>query len=100
MHISVFVDDLLISSKTPHIYLNMLKKVCKLKVNANLEHYLGIDIINLSRTKAISVERYISKGVCKIETKVCTLQKEKTPMKRGAHVELDVTPFFLVDSNR
>ena len=44
-YISVYVDNVLISSAVPFYYLEMLKKVYALKTDMNLTRYLGMDIL-------------------------------------------------------
>ena len=69
VHISMYVDDVLISLKIPFKYLDMLKKIWNIKTNLNLTRYLGIDILQQSGILSPSAEKYINEGARKSSPK-------------------------------
>ena len=87
--LSAYVENVLIGLAVSFYYLGMFNKVYAMKNNMNLTRYLGIDILQQSDILPILAERHISESITKIEGKVRTIKKDKSPMESELYVEVN-----------
>ena len=97
-YIGTHVDDLIIVSKNPMKYIDIIKTIYPLRnVEENPEFYLGNNVkINPKGSIKISMEKYIKEVIRRFENKHGTLRKENSPHASNDHPELDDSP--LLDS--
>ena len=98
-YIGTHVDDMIVVSKDPMKYINIIKKIYPLRnVEENPEFYLGNNVkIKSGAQIKISMEKYIKEAIRRFELKHGSLRKENSPHAKDDHPELDDTNFL--DSN-
>ena len=98
-YIATHVDDIMIASKDPMKYINILKQKYPLRnVEINPEYYLGNNIEKTNYgTIRISQEKYIKEAIRRFEQKHGTLRKENIPHAADDHPENDDSPIMNED---
>ena len=93
-YIATYVDDIIIVSENPMIYINIIKDQFPLRnVEETPEYYLGNNLeIRNNRTIKIHSKKYITEVISKYEKRYGTLKKENVPASPGDHPEEDDSP--------
>jgi hypothetical protein len=107
-YLIVYVDDVLSISQTPHLTMNTIAELYRLKDNsvAKPDRYLGASVVEYylpqDRTKVrwgLSSQQYVTEAIRNVETELskigkCLSNAVTTPISSGYRPELDVTPLL------
>ena len=93
-YIASHIDDFVIVSKTPEIYIKKLQEAFPIRnIERNPTSYLGNDLtLNKNKTMKVSMTKYINETIRRFEQKHGTLRKENVPHSPNDHPEEDDSP--------
>jgi len=93
-YIATYVDNIIIVSKDPKVYMNKIKEVFPIRnEEVNPSYYLGSNIsLKSNGIMKISSEKYIAEILRRYQDKNGPIREEKTPAAANDHPEEDDTP--------
>jgi hypothetical protein len=100
-YIAVCADDLSLSLKDPHAFIDILTTKYKfnLKGTGPLEFHLGCDFLSDENgVFCMASRKYIEKMVDAYESMVGEKGRKSSPLPTGDHPEMDVSEFLLLDT--
>ena len=101
-YIATYVDDIIVVSKNPMQYINIIKEKFPLRnIEEMPEYYLGNNLqMRSNGTIKVSSRKYITEIISRYEKKYGSLRKENVPMAPNDHPELDDSPMLDEDGRR
>ena len=94
-YIATHVDDLIIASKDPLIYISQIEQEFALRnIEDSPKFYLGSDVSKKGKLFHISNKTYIEEMLRSYQDQHGTIKKENIPITVKMHPELDKSDYF------